>query len=543
MLCRTQTVAFLGIVAHKIDVQVQIGGGLPAFTIVGLPDKSVVESRERIRAAFVSMGLSLPPKRITVNLAPADLPKEGSHFDLPIALGLMGAMEILPLAMLEEHMALGELGLDGSLSPIHGALPASLKAAAEGKILICPEPCGAEAAWGRADGGILAPGTLLQIVNHFKGEQMLTAPQPAKIERGVWHRPASLAFVKGQESAKRALIIAAAGGHNMLMIGHPGVGKSMLAQSLPALVPPLTPEEVLESYQIASLAGQIADGRLSDRPPYRAPHHSASMAAMVGGGPKAQPGEVALAHLGVLFLDEFAEFPRPVLDALRQPMETGEITVARARAHLTYPARFQLVAAMNPCRCGYAGDPSKACAKVPRCIRDYMARISGPLLDRIDIFIELSSVPAHRMAEAVGGEERAREEEGAIRQRIARARLIQARRMEALSEEREREQEQANGKGTPRRLNAHIPDSMLEKAIPLESAALAALQEAAEAMNLSARGYARVLRVARTIADLEGEETRAPETLAPIKTPAIMEALELRRLHETGPTGFQRSGS
>ena len=521
MLCRTGTVAFLGIKARKVDVQVQMGGGLPAFTIVGLADKAVVESRERIRAAFRSMGVSLPPKRITVNLAPADLPKEGSHFDLPIAVALLGAMEILPRGQMENYMALGELGLDGNLAYIEGALPASLKAKEEKKGLICPQSCGREAAWGRADGDILAPATLTQLVNHFKGTQMLAAPKRGTIERG---RASAnrLRVVKGQQSAKRALQVAAAGGHNMLMIGPPGVGKSMLAQCLVDLLPPLSAEESLETYGIASLAGQMRDGTIGGRPPFRAPHHSASMAAMVGGGAWAKPGEVALAHHGVLFLDEFAEYPRAVLDSLRQPLETGEITIARAKAHLTYPARFQLIAAMNPCRCGYAGDPSKACGKVPRCVRDYLSKISGPLLDRIDIFVELPALSASHLAERREESQAQKDEDAALLQAIEAARLSQYRRM---------------GKEGRLSLNAHIPDALLDKRIFLEKAAADSLGRAAESMNLSARGYHRVLRVARTIADLENPAQTEKEALRPVGEKAILEALEFRRIHEVGIAG------
>ena len=305
MVARVQTVAFAGIKVLDVDVQVQVSSGLPAFTVVGLPDKAVAESRERVRAALHAMGLALPPKRITVNLAPADLAKEGSHFDLPIALGLLAAIEALPADALDGYVALGELALDGALSAVAGVLPAAIHASAQGRGLICPEAQGGEAAWaGNLE--VLAPTDLLGLVNHFKGTQVLTPPEARLAEDAVVHP--DLADIKGQESAKRALEIAAAGGHNMIMVGPPGAGKSMLAQRLPGLLPPLDAAEALEVSMIHSLAGQLSEDGLVRRRPFRDPHHSASVPALVGGGPRAHPGEVSLAHLGVLFLDELPEF-------------------------------------------------------------------------------------------------------------------------------------------------------------------------------------------------------------------------------------------
>ncbi len=360
MVARVGTVAFQGIDTLGIDVQVQMSGGLPAFTVVGLPDKAVGESRERVRSALGAMGLALPPKRITVNLSPADVLKEGSHFDLPIALGLLVAMGVLPADELSRYTVLGELALDGAISPVAGVLPAAIAAAADCRGIICPAATGGEAAW--ADGiEVLAPATLLALINHFKGSQVLTPPQPRLADDGAM--AADLADIKGQETAKRALEICAAGAHNLLMIGPPGAGKSMLAQRLPGILPPLDAREALEVSMIHSVAGMLEGGRLSRRRPFRDPHHSASLAAMVGGGMRARPGEISLAHNGVLFLDELPEFQRPTLEALRQPVETGMAVVARANAHVTYPARFQLVAAMNPCRCGHLDDPAIACAR------------------------------------------------------------------------------------------------------------------------------------------------------------------------------------
>ncbi len=347
MYAQVSTVAFEGIEAKPVDVQVQITPGLPAFTIVGLPDKAVGESRERVRGALAAIGLALPPKRITVNLAPADLPKEGSHYDLPIALGLMAACGAVAPDALAGYCVLGELSLDGSIASVAGVLPAAIGANAQSKGLICPQACGSEAAWASEEMSLLAPPNLLALINHFKGLQTLPRPVPA-VQDMAQALP-DMSDIKGQESAKRALEIAAAGGHNFLMIGPPGAGKSMLAQRLPSILPPLAPEELLEVSMVHSMAGALSNGQLGRARPFRAPHHSASMAALVGGGTRPKPGEVALAHLGVLFLDELPEFTPQVLDALRQPIESGETVIARANHRITYPSRIQLIAAMNPC--------------------------------------------------------------------------------------------------------------------------------------------------------------------------------------------------
>jgi magnesium chelatase family protein len=482
MVARVRTVAFQGVEVIDVETQVTIASGLPAFTIVGLPDKAVAESRERVRAALVSLGLGLPPKRITVNLAPADVLKEGSHFDLPIALGLLVAMEVLPADELGLYTVLGELALDGSLTGVAGVLLASLAAAGRGSGVICPGSCGGEAAWA-GEVEIIAAPSLLAIVNHFKGTQLLPPPEP----RVAPSRAAGLDLmdVKGQESAKRALEIAAAGGHNLLMIGPPGSGKSMLAARLAGILPPLEPAEALELGMIQSVAGGLRSSGLSRERPFRDPHHSASLAALVGGGPRARPGEISLAHQGVLFLDELPEFNRAALEALRQPLETGRVTVARAHGHITYPARFQLIAAMNPCRCGHFAE--LACGRAPRCAEDYQARLSGPLLDRIDLHIDVPAVSPGDLALPPAAEDSA-----TVARRVMAARARQARRYAGIPAER------------AIRTNAEADGVLLDEVATPETGGRELLIRAAERLRLSARGYHRVLRVARTLADLEG---------------------------------------
>jgi magnesium chelatase family protein len=488
MVQRVTTVAFEGIEARAVDVQVQVATGLPAFNIVGLPDKAVSEAKERVRSALIASGLALPARRITINLAPADLPKEGSHYDLPIALGLMAAIGAISSDALSGFTVLGELGLDGSIAPVAGVLPAAIGANARGEGLICPAACGSEAAWASPEIEIVAARSLIQLANHFKGTQVLSRPEP-KV-REVSGIQLDLADIKGQEAAKRALEVAAAGGHNLLMIGPPGAGKSMLAARLPTILPPLSPSELLEVSMIASVAGVLEGGALTNARPFRAPHHSASMPALVGGGLRARPGEISLAHSGVLFLDEFPEFAPQVLDSLRQPLESGEVAISRANHRITYPARFMLVAAMNPCRCGRASDPGFACKRGPntRCAADYQSRLSGPLLDRIDLHIEVPGVSASDLI-LPPPSEGSRE----VAARVARARDIQTARYAALGLEGVRTNAQANGPA-------------LEEVAQCDGGGLKLLRDAADAMRLSARGYHRVLRVARTLADLDGAD-------------------------------------
>lgn len=482
MVTIVSTVAYLGLEARAIEVQCQVAPGMVGFKIVGLPDKAVAESGERVRAAISALGLSFPPKRITINLSPADLPKEGSHYDLPIALALLGAMGLADAEALAHYVVVGELGLDGRVAASTGVLLAALHASSREMGLICPAAQGAEAAWaGRIE--VLAAPDLLSLLNHLKGQAILRAPEPGIVEPPA-HGP-DLKQVKGQETAKRALEIAAAGGHNLSMVGPPGAGKSLLAACMPGILPELTPSEALEVSMIASVAGTLEGGRLIRTRPFRSPHHSASMPALVGGGLRVRPGEVSLAHLGVLFLDELPEFQRGVLDSLRQPLETGVVSVARANSHVTFPANVQLVAAMNPCRCGHLGDAALACSRAPRCAADYQAKISGPLLDRIDLHVEVQAVSAADLVLPPPAEGSAE-----VAARVRAARDVQSERLA----------------GTNMRTNAELDgDPLAEHATPDEPGQRL-LAQAAEAMRLSARGYTRILRVARTIADLAGAE-------------------------------------
>jgi magnesium chelatase family protein len=497
MVARAYTVAFEGVTARVVEVQCALAPGLPAFNLVGLPDKAVSEAKERVRAAMQALSIALPSKRITVNLSPADLPKEGSHFDLPIALALLAALDIIPKDEVEGMIALGELSLDGKLIPVLGALPAAMAAAEEDRALLCPKACGAEAAWVGAT-EVLAAETLLDVVRHCTGQ----VPIVPAIAGEVAPAPAGrdLRDVKGQERAKRALEIAAAGRHNLLLVGTPGSGKSMLAARLPGILPPLSPAEALDTSMIHSLAGLLSEGGISRQRPFREPHHTASMPAIVGGGKGAKPGEISLAHNGVLFLDEFPEFPRQVLESLRQPIETGEVVVARANAHIRYPCKFLLVAAANPCKCGYLSDPARACSKVPICGEDYLGRISGPLMDRFDLRVDVPPVAYTDLDLPRSGDS-----SQTVAARVAAARDIQTARYEGREN---------------MRVNADLEGDMLEEVASPDAEGRDLLARVAAKFGLSARGYHRVLRVARTIADLAGA--------ADVRQPHVAEAVSYR---------------
>ncbi|PJF07954.1 YifB family Mg chelatase-like AAA ATPase [Pseudorhodobacter sp. MZDSW-24AT] len=497
MVAKAYTVAFEGVEARLVEVQCAVSPGMPAFTVVGLPDKAVSEAKERVRAALSAMSIALPTKKITINLSPADLPKEGSHFDLPIALALLAAIDILPRDEVEGTVALGELALDGRLIAVIGALPAAMAAADSDRALLCPRACGAEAAWVGAT-EVLAAASLDEVVRHYTGQSPLPPAEAGEVVSARNGR--DMAEVKGQERAKRALEIAAAGRHHMLMVGTPGSGKSMLAARLPGILPPLSAVEALETSMIHSLAGLLSEGGISRDRPFREPHHTASMAAIVGGGKGAKPGEISLAHNGVLFLDEFPEFPRQVLETLRQPIETGEVMVARANAHIRYPCRFLLLAAANPCRCGYLSDPARACAKAPLCGDDYLGRISGPLMDRFDLRVDVPPVAYADLDLPATGDSSA-----SIAARVAAARARQASRY-------------ADTPGL--RVNADLEGHRLEEVATPDAQGRALITRVAERMGLTARGYHRVLRVARTIADLDAS--------AQVRAPHVAEAVSYR---------------
>ena len=500
MSVHINTITFNGLDVLDVDLQVQISSGLPNFIIVGLPGKAIAESRERIRAALHALGQDLPAKRIDINLAPADLVKEGSHFDLPITLALLAVMGAVPAEKLKSCIVLGELSLDGSVLPVNGVLPVALHALRRKLGLICPASQGGEAVWAGLS-EVVAAADLLSLINHLNGEQLLPVPEPLLAEPR--RHLLDMAEVKGQETAKRALEVAAAGGHNLLMVGPPGAGKSMLAARMPTILPPLTTDEALETSMIQSIAGELKNSRICLDRPYRDPHHSASTPALVGGGRRGLPGEISLAHNGVLFLDELPEFNRSALEALRQPLENGTVTISRVNAHTTYPAAFQLIAAMNPCRCGHLGNSGLECTRAPRCAEEYQAKISGPLLDRIDIHIDVPAVSPWELADVKTGESSA-----VIRARVTRARQRQAERFAAL--------------GRPDlKPNSQLRGKLLEQAAALKPEAEKLLIGFADQNRLSARAYHRTLRLARTIADLQNESN--------ISTMHIAEALSYRR--------------
>ncbi|MBF0624996.1 MAG: YifB family Mg chelatase-like AAA ATPase [Magnetococcales bacterium] len=495
MLARVETVALTGITARRVEVEVDLGPGLPGLNLVGLPDGAVREARDRVRSALHNSGFRLPARRIIINLAPADLPKEGGAYDLPMAVGLLTAAGRLPQAALERRLFLGELSLDGRLKPVPGCLPAALFLREQGleELVVPPEnaPEGALVPGLR----VIAPPTLLALVRHLLGEERLDPAPPTRWERWLGAREESgpdMAAVKGQEYARRALEVAAAGGHNLVMSGPPGSGKTLLARCMPGILPPLTLDEALEVTAVYSVAGHLSRSRpLIGCRPFRSPHHTASQVALVGGGGRPLPGEVSLSHHGVLFLDELTEFTRPTLEVLRQPLEAREVTISRAQRSARFPAAFQLLAAFNPCPCGHLGDPHHDCHCSRVQVERYRSRLSGPLLDRIDLHVAVTAVPFEELTALEPGEASA-----AVAARVSRAREVQQRR---------------NG---PRLLNCALDGPTLERLVPLGDQSLALLRGASQRLGFSARAFHRILRVARTIADLEESERVHPPHLA-----------------------------